>query len=253
MKTSITGEINNILLPPGKAPEQPVFNIEFNFNEDYHLDINVHQVSNYARLAVTADGTEIFSHYFIASDRNSGDWAQIDWSEQQNIYQSISNRDYRALIPAGTSRVAVEITAGDWLSVNSLCFSAVNRHHLYVVTPSIHLWGRPISSAPIRLEYDGDVVGEMLPQASIPESIAEPDPIAESTPAEPDPIVESTPAEPDPMSKPAPEPKPAPARESGVNISPALVPAPKRNHWIIGAAASVIAVASIALLKKRRR
>ena len=221
-------ESSNILLPPSKAPEQSVFEIEFYFTEDYRLDINVHKVSNNARLAVTADGVEVYSHYFIASDRSTGDWAQIDWNEQLNIYQSVSNRDYRAVIPAGTSRVVVGITDGDWLSVNNLRFSAVNGEHVFHVLPNVYLKSRPMSNMPVKLEDDGDILSEISPvQEPAQEPVAVPDMTSNQVP-----VSES-------------------ARRPTNRAKYMSASASKRNPWLIGVAMSAIAIAALALKKRR--
>ena len=236
MNMSPIGEAKNILLPPNKTPEQPVFNIEFNFTEEYHLDVNVHQVSNNARLAVTADEVEVFGRYFIASDRSTGDWAQINWNEHRNVFESVSNRDYRAVIPAGTSRVTVMITEGDWLSVNSLRFSAVSGEHIFNVIPDVDVTSRPVFYAYSWVEDDNSVTNEVSPEPEIaPELIPEPEQITE-----PEPIPELAPT----LTYP---PIPAPNKPRITTPSP-----PMPNPWLIGAAASVVAL-MLVLTKKRRR
>jgi len=214
MQTNSFNGTSNVLLPPGKAPEQPVFDIEFSFAEEYHLDVNVHQVSDNARLAITADGVEVFSHYFIASDNSSGDWVQIDWNESRNVYESISNRDYWAIIPAGTNRVVVEITDGDWLSVNSLRFTAVGSGYSFDIAPDVYTKG-----------------------------VIKPLPAPDETPVA---TSEST-------TEQASTIKPVTTSEQARTPETRLAPPPKRTPWVIGAAASAIAVAAIMLAKKRRR
>ena len=159
MNANPSGLISNVLLPPTKAQEQPAFNIEFNFNEDYYLDINVHRVSSSARLAVVADGHEVFSHHFIAGDKDSGDWTQVDWLEQSHIYESISNKNYRAVIPAGTGYVTVKITDGDWLSVNFMKLAAVGGGHDFDIVPNIHITSYPVLDS--LMDWDRAGLGQM--------------------------------------------------------------------------------------------
>ena len=151
-------DINNVLLTEGRMPVWPVFDIVFDFNEDYVLYIDVHQVSNIARLAVTADGVEVFYHNFDASDHDSEDWDEIRFSEQHRIYQNILNKDYRAIIPGGTSRVQVKLTSGDWVVINNLRFYSEN--HSFQVTPNFTWWGKPITDTPIVLDQDGRISHE---------------------------------------------------------------------------------------------
>ena len=283
--------MDNVLLPPGKDSKQPSFEIEFDFAEDYHLDVNVHQVSNNARLAVTADGREVFSHYLIASDNGLDDWVHIEWNEQRNVYESISNRNYRAVIPAGTGKVVVMVTDGDWLSVNSLRFSAVGGGHTFDVMPNVHVISRPLSEPELESELISEPEPVSEPEPALePEQIMEPERVLEPEQMS-EPELESMPEleptlEPEPVSEPEqmPEPElmsesdsmslpmpeeliPIPETPSGQVPEPepvfALIPAnrprtnvrpaPKRNPWLVGAAASIIALAAIALTRKRRR
>ena len=303
--------MDNVLRPPNKAPKQPCFEIEFDFAGVYHLDINVHQVSNNARLAVTANDAEVFNHYFIASDNGLGDWVHIEWNEERNVYESISNRDYRAVIPAGTGKVVVMVTDGDWLSVNGLRFTAAEGEHAFDVMPNMHMVSRPGVYAPIEMK-DDDVYDEGMPEIEPELVVSDEDSLVPEADVSDEDLVETEPVilddglpeleliiadedlpqpepteEPQQASEPKPisEPEPLPVYISELDLEPlpnpelipqseseplpkpepipAVIPAPKpragtppeqkSNPWLVGAAASIIAVAAIALAKTRRR
>ena len=151
-------EINNVLLSP-RGGDPVIFDIEFDFAEAYFLDVNVHQVNQPSTLVVTADGVEVFRHFFNTNDRNSPDWTDIYWGGQR--YHFMSGLYYRALIPAGTSRVTIEVVAGDWIVINDLRFTSVDGGHRFNVTPNFHWWGRPITPGPIRLDENGLITREV--------------------------------------------------------------------------------------------
>jgi aryl-phospho-beta-D-glucosidase BglC (GH1 family) len=139
------------------------FRIEHDFNTAYNLDINVGIVSKEARLIVKADGAVIYERLFI-SGPGSGEWTQTVYKREWNIYQNIFNRDYRINIPAGVKIITLEVTDGDWMSVNDMKFSPVDKTaadetpRTFSVTPNMPDWGEVIH--PVRITSDGRTVVE---------------------------------------------------------------------------------------------
>jgi aryl-phospho-beta-D-glucosidase BglC (GH1 family) len=140
-----------------------VFRIEHDFTAAYNLDVNVGIVSKEAKLVVKADGKVIYDRLFI-SGSGSGEWTQAVYNSEWNIYQNIFNRDYRSNIPAGVTLITLEVTDGDWMSINDLKFSPVNKTaadetaRTFSVTPNAPDWGAVIP--PVKITADGQIVIE---------------------------------------------------------------------------------------------
>ena len=140
-----------------------VFRIEYDFNMAYSLDVNVGTVSNEARLIVKADGKIIYDRLF-KSGSGKGEWTQAVYNRRWNIYQNIFNKDYRIDIPAGAKAITLEVTDGDWMSVNDLKFSPVCKTAVsgtaipFSVTPNIPDWGAVIPS--VKVSANGQFITE---------------------------------------------------------------------------------------------
>jgi len=158
-----------------KEVPRSVFRIEHHFNTAYNLDVNAGTVSQQARLIVkangivnadgveNADGAVIYDRLFT-SGPGSGEWEQVVYSREWNIYQNIFNKDYRINIPAGVKTVTLEVTEGDWMSINDLKFSPAGGTatggsvRAFSVTPNAPDWG--IVIPPVKITADGQIVIE---------------------------------------------------------------------------------------------
>ena len=83
------------------------------------LRLRVAVVSSQASLVVRGDGEPLFAKEFVCGP-GEGEWQKAVHHPQWNCYQNIYNRDYEATIPAGTRRVEIALTGGDWLRLNEL-------------------------------------------------------------------------------------------------------------------------------------
>lgn len=93
------------------------------FAKETNLKVRVGTVSNQATLQVLADRTVLWEKAFLAGP-GEGEWKQTKLLEQWNVYHSTYDMDYPITIPAGTSRVSLRLTAGDWLRITQLAFTA---------------------------------------------------------------------------------------------------------------------------------
>jgi aryl-phospho-beta-D-glucosidase BglC (GH1 family) len=138
-----------------------VFRIEHDFNKAYNLDVNVGIVSQEAKLVIKADGVIIYERLF-RSGSGRGEWTQAVYNREWNIYQNIFNKDYRADIPAGAKIITLEVTDGDWMTVNDLKFSPVgttaadSAAGAFSVTPNVTDWGAVIP--PVRIGANGQII-----------------------------------------------------------------------------------------------
>jgi aryl-phospho-beta-D-glucosidase BglC (GH1 family) len=144
------------------------FRIEHDFNMSYNLDVNVGIVSGEARLIVKADGVIIYDRLF-KSGTGRGEWTQAVYNREWNIYQNIFNKDYRVDIPSGAKIITLEVTDGDWMTVNDLKFSPVGKAagsgtvagepaRTFSVTPNVPDWGAVIPL--VKITANGQVVIE---------------------------------------------------------------------------------------------
>jgi len=132
--------------------------IEHDFTENYYLDVNVGTVSNEARLVAAADGETIYE-YLIKSGPGEGDWKTEVYREEWDVYQNIFDKDYRIEIPAGTKLFTLEVTDGDWMTVNDMKFSPVSGGGVsFSLTPNNTDWGAEIP--PVKIDAEGTVILE---------------------------------------------------------------------------------------------
>ena len=120
----------------GDAPRS-IYSIEHDFNEKYNLDVNVGIVSYNARLIAKADNLIIFNRWFDAEG------------------EQVFNKDYRIEIPAGTKLVTLEVTDGNWLTIDDMKFTSVSGNGLaFSITPNIPDWG--IQIPPVKVSATGE-------------------------------------------------------------------------------------------------
>jgi len=149
--------IPKFLYSPTKSDvPKSIYSIEHDFNMAYYLDVNVGIVSNEARLIVKADGRTIYDRLF-KSAAGAGEWTTVVYRKEWNIYQNIFNRDYRIEIPSGTKLLTLEITEGDWMTLNDMKFTpASGTGRAFSLTPNSTDWGAVIP--PIKIDANGNVI-----------------------------------------------------------------------------------------------
>ena len=151
----------------GKRDIRSVYDINFSFTQAYTLEISIGIVSDRARLIARADGEQIYDHLFI-SDAGGGECEKTVYAAEWGIYQNVFNKAYEIEIPAGTERLTLEVTDGDWLSVNDMKFAPQsaalqssktqpNARPSFSITPNNAGWGEKIP--PIFLTPDGKIDG----------------------------------------------------------------------------------------------
>ncbi len=83
------------------------------------LRLHVLEVSTRSKLTVQADGKTIFEHLFQCGPGN-GEWKKASFQPQWQTYQNLYDRDYEVKIPAGTKRITLDNTDGDWLTLSEI-------------------------------------------------------------------------------------------------------------------------------------
>ena len=134
-----------------------IYSIGHDFNEAYYLDVNVGIVSREARLIVKAGGRTIYDKLFV-SGAGEGEWTTVVRNREWNIYQNIYDKDYRIEVPSGTRLLTLEVTDGDWMTVNDMKFTPVSINGNgkgFSFTPNSIDWGKEIP--PVVIDSNGSL------------------------------------------------------------------------------------------------
>lgn len=107
--------VNGYLYGPQKAEFRSALRLEGPFPTATTLRIRVLQVSARSRLVVRAGNTVVTNKLFQPGP-GSGEWSEVIFVPQWNIYQNRYDRDYAMTIPAGATAVTLENTDGDWMT-----------------------------------------------------------------------------------------------------------------------------------------
>ncbi|MDR0869923.1 MAG: glycoside hydrolase family 5 protein [Planctomycetaceae bacterium] len=121
-----------------------------NFQSAVKLRIKVGTVSDKNLLTVKADGKTVFEHPF-APGPGEGEWEKVVYAEQWKIYQNVYNRNYTAVIPAGTKKVEVRIDEGQWLILTEIGIQNEKAETSIKLSPS---WNQPAAQF-VYQEADG--------------------------------------------------------------------------------------------------
>jgi aryl-phospho-beta-D-glucosidase BglC (GH1 family) len=136
-----------------KDVPRSVYSITHDFDGASYLDLNVAVVSRNARLIVKADGGTIYEKLFV-SGAGEGEWTTVVHNEEWGMYQNIYDKDYRIEVPSGTKLLTLEVTDGDWMSVNDMKFTPVSGDgKAFSFTPNSQDWAREIP--PVVIDADG--------------------------------------------------------------------------------------------------
>ena len=121
--------------------------MEATFDRATPLRMRVNVVSSKATLVATADGNVFWQKTFVPGP-GTGEWKQENFVKEWNTYQNVYDRDYKAIIPAGSKRVELAVTEGDWLTLSEIAVrTADGQEDLLVLRTE---WDAPVA----QLVYD---------------------------------------------------------------------------------------------------
>ena len=111
------------LYSPHKGGMQPEASgplvVQGSFDASTQLRLHVMSVSSQATLEAKADGRKIWEKHY-ACGPGAGEWKKSEFVPQWGIHRCTYDRDYQVQIPAGTARVEVAMTGGDWLRLSEI-------------------------------------------------------------------------------------------------------------------------------------
>lgn len=135
-------QLNGRLFGPQRPDWTEPIVIEGGFDEPTQLRVRVRQVSNRSRLVIRANGETILDHTF-EPDSGEGEWEEVVYADEWDIYQNMYNRDYRADIPAGTERIELRNEEGDWMTLSELGLRPAGNGGEHVLTLPTQDFGQP--------------------------------------------------------------------------------------------------------------
>ena len=112
-------------------------------------------VSASALLVVEADGKQVFQKQFRCGP-GKGEWKKAEFKPQWRIYQNLFDRDYTAMIPAGTKQVQVRVADGDWLQIGEIGLKPGDRRAKEATLALKQEWGK--KPEPFRYAPDAPAV-----------------------------------------------------------------------------------------------
>lgn len=130
--------ISDYLYGPWKSDFKSALAFQGSFAAGTEVIVNVRQVSAEATLTVKAGTKVLLNKRFVCTAELGTDFTKIvknDWG-----YQNISNKDYSVTLTEAASKLTFEVTAGDWLTLNSISIKRGNTLTKYSLSNST--WGQ---------------------------------------------------------------------------------------------------------------
>jgi len=134
-----------------KPEYQAPWTLEGKFLKKSTLRIHVDTVSQEAELRVKADGKVILSKDLKCAG-GTGEWKEAVWKEEWKIFQNVYDKNYSAVIPAGTRKVEVSVAKGDWMTFTELEIRPEGGAPV-TYKPTVLDWG--VKPGPLYLGSDG--------------------------------------------------------------------------------------------------
>ena len=126
-------ELNSHLYGDAKPEWKSPLELRVECPQATPFSINMRHVSGRAELIVKADGAVVLQKQFQPGP-GLGEWKKSEPS-QWGGYNADYDRDYTAVLPAGTRRVNIEVGRGDWLTFGELRLGET------VMAPGSNDWG----------------------------------------------------------------------------------------------------------------
>ncbi|OGV42300.1 MAG: hypothetical protein A2X48_19460 [Lentisphaerae bacterium GWF2_49_21] len=114
-KTKLTG----ILFGPEKEELQAPFIIKNTMPFKLKLRLRMDMVSDKSNLIVKADDKIVLSREFV-NGPGKGEWKEAVYKPEYEKYQNVYDLEVFAEIPAGTKKISLENSVGDWMSIAEL-------------------------------------------------------------------------------------------------------------------------------------
>ena len=141
----------------GKSPWNTPLTIAGLFPAGTTVTLHVTQVSASADLRVFA-GTQLLYKHDFRPGAGSGEWKEVIYRPEWNIYQNIYDRDYAFTLARDASEISFRVLSGDWMTWSMLSFTPPVGSTIThtVIQPGLADWGLPQAS--YLLQPDGSLL-----------------------------------------------------------------------------------------------
>jgi len=114
------------------------------FPKGTKVSVHIMQVSTHAAFFIKTESAMVFNKVFQPGP-GEGEWEEVVYSEEWDVYQNIYDRDYTAILPEDAETLTIDIGEGDWLTFSSLGFDFPDAAEQQDVTlhPGISQWAVP--------------------------------------------------------------------------------------------------------------
>jgi aryl-phospho-beta-D-glucosidase BglC (GH1 family) len=103
--------------------EKPEYQAPLVFNGDFsaaqQVSLQVGQVSHQANLVIRANDQVILEKWYEPGS-GEGEWKESVFRTEWNIYQAVYDQWVTASLPAGTKKISIELSRGDWITFTGL-------------------------------------------------------------------------------------------------------------------------------------
>jgi aryl-phospho-beta-D-glucosidase BglC (GH1 family) len=127
-----------------KSPWNTALIIQGQFQVGTVVTLHAFQVSSSADFRVNVGKTVIYSHDFRPGP-GDGEWSEVIYSPEWNIYQNIYDRDYTFTLAEDAAELSFRVLSGDWMTWTELRFDppAGSPMAQVAIHPGITDWGVP--------------------------------------------------------------------------------------------------------------
>ncbi len=149
---------NTYLFGDEKPEYQVPLLLKGDFSAAQQISLQVGQVSHQANLVIRANDQVIFEKWYEPG-AGEGEWKELVFRSEWDIYQAVYDQWITASLPAGTTKISIELTQGDWITFTGLLikpFAGVSSGILSIPPGSLD-W------AVKQVELSVDAQGNLLP------------------------------------------------------------------------------------------
>lgn len=149
--------VPNSFYGSSKSPWNTPLVIKGQFPAGTVVTMHVLQVSTQADFRVNVGKETIYKHDFRPA-AGEGEWKEVIFRPEWNIYQNIYDRDYTFTLENDAAELSFRVFAGDWMTWTELRFEppAGSPMETVVIQPGITDWGVP--QATFTLQPDGSLI-----------------------------------------------------------------------------------------------
>ena len=149
--------VSNYFYGFSKSPWNTPLIIKGPFPAGTQVTLHVLQVSARADFRVSIGKETIFRKDFVPGP-GVGEWKEVIFRPEWNVYQNIYDRDYSFTLEKDAAELSFRVFEGDWMTWNELRFEppAGSQMDEIIIQPGIADWGVP--QATFQLEADGSLL-----------------------------------------------------------------------------------------------